>query len=160
MPDPAERHSKHSEDGWGSQPSRSQQRRAAAVEDDRPSPGRKNKAVCKAAHWKGPHQPVLRMRSFARLRLTCRWGHRWNRENPITWNCHHQEYCAGCGKILRDVIPAGECPDKVALTQDIIEGIRRKDREAEERLARWRELRRPVIAPVITGPQGYRKKKA
>jgi hypothetical protein len=155
MPDPYERHGRATGgDVWGPNPSRRQTRAAAAAEPEgkRP-PGKKDPNLCKAAHWKGLHQPRLRIRQYGRQRLQCRWGTSWASDKP-TWHCVHEEFCTGCGKILRAGIPAGECPDFRPITKAEQDAI---DLEIERYTAvRVSRARRRA---VINGPQGYRKRK-
>jgi hypothetical protein len=160
MPDPYERHAR-SPAVWGPLRSRSQQRAAAAAEQVLPEvvpegkrpPAKKDPSLCKAAHWKGPHQPKLRVREYSwRKTPRCRWGIFWRQPEP-SWDCSHEEVCAGCGKVLRTSIGKTECPDFHPITEE--------QRDALEReLERWRQrgaARRR--RPVIDGPQGYRKQK-
>lgn len=157
MPDPYERHGRGTGwDVWGPTPSRHQQRAAAAADDAvKPPPAKKDKDLCKAAHWKGPHQPQLRVREYSwRKTPRCRWGIFWRQPEP-SWECSHEEVCAGCGKVLRISISKTECPDFHPITE--------AERDALEReIERWRERvasRRYQRRPVIDGPQGYRKPK-
>jgi hypothetical protein len=164
MPDPFERYSRANGccEGWDSQPSRSQLRTAAVTADEgqpaKKGRGKKDPALCKAAHWKGPHQPEFRIRDYGyRTHGVCEWRASWFKEEP-GWFCLHEETCAGCGKILRDRLPKQECPD--------FHPIAPQEKAAvEDKIARRSELTaarssRYKRKPVITGPQGYRKRKS
>jgi predicted Fe-S protein YdhL (DUF1289 family) len=161
MPDPFERRSRPNGccEGLYSQPSRSQLRSGAIAADvpgpAKKAPGKKDPALCKAAHWKGPHVPELRMRDFGwHVDIPCRWDVSWFGDEP-RWSCRHEEVCAGCGKVLRVGIGSEECPDWHPMT-----GAERLEVDAE--IARHREHRaaRAERKPVITGPQGYRKRRS
>jgi hypothetical protein len=161
MPDPFERHARSAEDGWGPRPPRSQQRAGAARDDPARArvPGKKDPALCKAAHWKGLHQPGLRLMQWALNRgVGCGWIISWDSDercDTIGYRCSHEEACTGCGRILRDRIPRRECPEYRAATAE-------ERAELEEELARCRAARAGWMRrkPVITGPQGYRRRKA
>lgn len=87
-------------------------------------------------------------------RLGCRWDLSWAGTEP-RWFCDHEEFCAGCGKILRFHLEPGRCPDFHPMTD--------ADRaRVEASLERHRELdaARQARKPVIAGPQGYRKRKS
>jgi len=155
MPDPFERHSRPNGccEGIYSQPPRSQLRAAAVAEPERKRPaGKKDPALCKAAHWKGLHRPVLRRQQpLAGRDLPCTWQAAWTSDEP-SWSCWHDEVCAGCGKVLRVRIGQEECPDFCPITAAELAAI-----EAE--LQRHRQIR-AARRPVIDGPQGYRRKRA
>src|ERR1700733_12244637 len=124
MPDPYERHARPNGygDDFAGRMSRRQARDAAAQEQLHPEvvpqgkrpPGRKDPDLCKAAHWKGPHRPEIRVRANGWLggRRECGWGVSWRAgEMHHAWFCRHEEVCAGCGKTLRgSKISSGECP--------------------------------------------------
>jgi hypothetical protein len=153
------RHGK--DDGWGSLPSRSAERDAHVTGDDpdpaRRPPGRKDRwASCKAAKG-GPHLPVIVYRApVFRADLGCRWHPMWDhaadRFTP-GWLCHHQEQCAGCGKVFRASIPRWECPGWEAAQ------VFAADAEAEADAATARHRARPPRRPPVTGPQGYRRRR-
>lgn len=160
MPSQFERHAR-SKWEWGTSGSRNNEL-ARAVRDDpakKAAPGKKDPSLCKTAHWKGPHQPELRLLTFGwRRAMGCRWAVSWRSKKEPSWDCNHEEVCSGCGKILRISIDKEECPDFHPITADERAAIAAKQAEDEARIAaavaknpnRWRK-------PVITGPQGYRR---
>jgi len=172
MPSEHDRHSRPNGccEGIYSQPSRSQQRGAVIAEQQHPEvvpqgkrpPGKKDPDLCKAAHWKGPHQPALRMKEYGwRSKSACEWTIWWRNPGVISWCCGHEEYCAGCGKILRTRIEDGECPGYHPITAAEVAAIEAKRTEDEARLAAAAASRAPhQRRPVIDGPQGYRRKRA
>ena len=124
MPDPFERRSRPNGccEGFYSQPSRSQLRSGAVAADvrepARKAPAKKDPALCKAAHWKGPHRPqVVRRDPFPGRMGTCEWDVSWSGDKPC-WSCCHEEECSGC----KTCIPL--CPYS-AIT------FRQADRKAE-----------------------------
>jgi hypothetical protein len=156
VPDPFERHARPKDpSGWDGQNPRSA--RAAAANDDVPkrAPGKKDKNLCKAAHWKGPHTPELRMGPvYGRMGSRCGWGVSWHSSGPA-YLCYHEEVCTGCGKVMRISIGKEECPAYAPLTDERRAQIEQQLEESRLRRARWLGRRRPVI----DGPQGYRKPK-
>jgi hypothetical protein len=169
MPDPFERHARPNGygDDWGPRPPRSQQRTAAATEQLHPEiipegkrpPGKKDPDLCKAAHWKGPHRPEIRVRAGGWLggRQECGWGVSWRGgETRHAYFCRHEEVCGGCQKTLRGGrIPASECPLFHAITTEEHAQVEAEIERREARGAR-RAIRRK---PPVTGPQGYRRPK-
>lgn len=155
MPRYLDRHARTKGADWGSEPARSQQRQEAAADDPaQPRPAsRKNPDLCKTAHWKGPHQPVLRKRERNWKKTSCRWAIFWSTPEP-SWECYHEEVCTGCGKLLHISIPAEQCPDFHPITAA-------EQLALEQEIERWQErvTARRLRQPVIDGPQGYRKKK-
>lgn len=157
MPDPFERHSRASSE-WDARPPRSQQRAAAADDDPARSrvPGKKNPDLCKAAHWKEPHRPVIRLDRYADRQ--CKWDiHWWKQE--IAWVCYHEEACAGCGKILRHRIPRDDCPDRFPLPDAERDRLEAWIARRREEIAAWGSRGRRQPKPAITGPQGYRRRR-
>jgi|HubBroStandDraft_1064217.scaffolds.fasta_scaffold436424_2 hypothetical protein len=152
MPDPYERHSRNAWE-WGPNPARSQSRAAAAAEPvvKRP-PAKKDPSRCKAAHWKGPHTPALRRRTYGWRRDTpCRWDVSWAGDSPAYF-CEHEAFCSGCGKVLATTVGFNDCPDSSPLTDE--------QRAALEAEIERRRLRRAArVRRVADGPQGYRKKR-
>lgn len=161
MPKRFERHARTSWE-WGTPGSRSNEL-ARAVKDDpakKAAPGKKDPSLCKATHWKGPHQPGLRLLTFGwRRPITCQWDISWHSKNDEpSWHCNHEEVCSGCGKVLRVGIKNEECPDFHPITTEERTAIEEKEAQNKARIAvavakhpgRWRK-------PVITGPQGYRR---
>ena len=148
-------------DDWGTQPGRSAQRAAAAVEPEKRAPGKKDRDLCKAAHWKGLHQPELRMKSYGWPRKgICLWAVSWRSKNgePV-WHCGHEEYCSGCGKALRASIGDSECPGFREITDADLARIEAERAESEVRVAAARTRNRWRPRPAITGPQGFRRKR-
>jgi hypothetical protein len=154
MPDPYERHSRPGRSDYAdSQPSRSSAKAAAAQEPQgkRP-PGKKNPDLCKAQHWKSGHTGELReVRQYRKKTPGCYWIPSHTGMKPW-WHCCHEKICSGCGKILQYGISPRECPFYHELTASELAAI-----EAET--DRIRNLRKGIMRPRITGPQGYRKKK-
>ena len=158
MPDPFERHAR-SKWEWGTPGARSQEVQAAAADDPEPpkrGPARKNtRDWCKGKvgveHV--PHlvwHPVLWRRGEPDCRWRAGWDSRTGGESAY-WACDHREECERCGKVLRDRIPAAECPAYPGTSED--------HAAAEAEAARIREqiVQRPSRRKVITGPQGYRR---
>jgi hypothetical protein len=161
MPGPFERRSRPngSCEGLYSQPSRSQLRSAAVAADvrepARKAPGKKDPALCKAAHWKGPHKPgLIKNEPLFRREFPCRWDASWTADGP-EWFCYHEERCARCGKVLRSRVGREECPEFRPITDDELAAI-----EAEIKRHEGIRAARAARKPVITGPQGYRKRKS
>lgn len=153
MPDPYERHSR-SRWEWGSPGARSQERAAATQDDPTRNriPGKKNPGLCKGEHWKGPHRTVLEPRYWTWHKGSCGWRPSYNGDAPW-WNCYHHEICEGCGKDFGKVTPA-RCPGYHEITQAEQRAI-----DVEVAAHKQRVAARAVRKRVITGPQGYRKKK-
>jgi hypothetical protein len=172
MPDPYERHARPGKHAFYGEPpkgSRGQLRDAAAQEQLVPEilkegkrpPGKKDPDLCKARHWKGPHTPELRVRApWSRRRadrVSCYWGlPYWSDigQQPL-WYCSHEEHCSGCGKILRTRISDVECPLYHEIIKAEREAIETEAGKIRDQRAKWRYRKRPLI----TGPQGYRKKR-
>lgn len=107
MPDQWERHGKTDE--WGyRQPSRSQQRDAAAHDDptrNKPKSHR-DPALCKHNHW----QPHRRVMTYSRWRGQCGWKKLWRRAEYVPYfACGHHWQCQDCGKHL-GYVAAKDCP--------------------------------------------------
>lgn len=156
MPDQFERHARNADSGWAGNPGRKQSRAAAAADTapKRP-PAKKDKNLCKAAHWKGPHTPELRTRQFGwRKGAKCGWGVSWGGGKPAYF-CHHEAFCTGCGKVTSTSIGFNDCPDSGPLADERRVQIELSIEQSRERLAAYRARRHPVI----DGPQGYRKSK-
>jgi len=156
MPDPYERHARTKDSsGWYDQHPRSARKAAAADDTAKRPPAKKDPGLCKAAHWKEPHRPVLRIRAFIWRRTPlCQWSVDWGRTEP-RWSCAHEEICAGCGKILRTSIGNAECPDFRPVTEAQRLALERETAERQARVKARRYARRPAV----DGPQGYRKPK-
>ena len=162
MPDQHERHAK-SKWEWGSPGARSQEVQAAAADDPEPpkrTPGRKDtRSWCRGKQGV-EHVPELAWHPFLWKpgEPDCRWRAAWSSraggEYVACWMCEHRETCARCGKVLRDRIPAAECPAYPGTPEDRAaaeeEALQIRERVAQ-RQTRWK--------PVITGPQGYRRKR-
>ena len=163
MPGQFERHAK-SKWEWGTPGARSAEVKAAAADDPEPpkrAAARKNtRDWCKgkqgAAHV--PHL-VLHPVFWKRGELYCKWHASWSlrgQEYVACWTCDHREECERCGKVLRSRIAATECPAYPGTPED--------HAAAETEAARIREqvaqmAQRPSRRKVITGPQGYRRKR-
>lgn len=160
------RHGRHARSRWewGSQPSRSADRQAAAAEQipglgevvvKRP-PGKKDKTRCKGNGGRD-HVPELTMGIYWSAR-TCGWKpvfHRRTRTYVAGWGCGHRARCRHCGKVLRESwdLADSECP--------AYPGTREQRAAAEAEAVKWAERshgwhRRK---PPITGQLGYRKPK-
>ena len=146
-------------DSWGPVRGRGAEVSAAVASDPEPPkrpPGRKNtRDWCRGKESRA-HVPVIVFRPPVFRRhppRTCEWGHGLIREE-IGWQCHHEEHCRSCGKILRSRLAVDECPgypgsaEQKAAAQAQLEAVLAG-------VAAWRARRRPVI----TGPQGYRRKR-
>lgn len=150
------RHSRSKWD-WGTEPSRSAERSAAVTAEEqdptRTSPGRKDRwSYCKPAH--GPHTPTIVKPPVGGKARSCGWGPEWSardREWEPGWRCFHQHECNMCGKFFR-FLGGEECPDWRPLTVADEQAISARNAELMER-----RMRR---TPVITGPQGYRRRRA
>ena len=162
MPRRFERHARSAWE-WGTPGSRSAEL-ARAVSDDpagKAPPGKKNRDLCKAAHWRGPHQPELRMREYGwRRAAVCLWAVSWrSRDGEPSWHCGHEEVCTGCGKVLRLRIEDAECPGFHPITDAEREAIEAKRAEHEARVAAARARSRRQPKPPVTGKQGFRRKR-
>jgi hypothetical protein len=162
MPKRFERHARGNFD-WGTPGSRHDE--LARAVSDHPAgkaPGKKDPSLCKAAHWKGPHQPELRMQVYSwRRTVGCGWALSWRRKgDELSWHCAHEEVCTGCGKVLRIGISGQECPDFHPITDGERTAIEAKRAEDEARIAAARAQSRWQPKPVVTGRQGYRKKRS
>jgi hypothetical protein len=125
------------------------------------APGKKDRDLCKAAHWKAPHQPRLRMQVLGwRRTVGCKWGASWrSKDGEPSWHCAHEEACSGCGKVLRLSIGAEECPGFHPITAGERAAIEAKRAEDAARAAAARARSRRQPRPPITGKQGFRRKR-
>jgi hypothetical protein len=154
VPDPYERHARAKDSsGWENQSPRSARAAAAAEPVAKRPPARKDPDLCKATHWKAPHEPKFVLREHSWKRTGCRWSISWTRVYP-EWFCLHEKRCAGCGKVLSVFVGQDQCPDFHEMTA---EEQLELDRDVEKMQERWRA--RGWRKPVIDGPQGYRKQK-
>ncbi|HEY1705536.1 MAG TPA: hypothetical protein VGG75_38110 [Trebonia sp.] len=154
------RFERHARSAWerGTPGSRRDEVARAVTEPAAKAPGKKDRDLCKAAHWKGPHQPQLRMRVYPGPRPgRCQWSAGWRSNGKLAWYCDHQEVCAGCGKVLRSWIGATECPDFHEVTAAERAVIEEKRAEAEAQVTAQRS--RWPRKPPVTGRQGYRRKR-
>ena len=87
----------------------------------------------------------------------CKWGITWRKPGGPSWCCGHEEFCSGCGKILRTKIEAAECPGYHPITADERAAVEAERAEDEARVAATRARNRWQPRPPIPGPQGYRK---
>lgn len=161
MPRRFERHARSAWE-WGTPGSRSSEL-ARAVSDDpaAKAPGKKDRDLCKAAHWRGPHQPGLRMREYSwRRPAACLWAVSWrSKDGEPSWHCGHEEVCTGCGKILRLSVGDRDCPDYHAITAGEREAIEAERAEDEARVAAARARNRRQPRPPVTGKRGFRRKR-
>jgi hypothetical protein len=154
MPDPYDRHARPGKwwGYYGGQPARTQTRARAAKEPDgkRP-PGKKDPDLCKGQHWKSTHTPEIGL-GKTRYKTVCGW--RVDYKDETYWFCLHVLTCSGCGKDFGGVFMK-QCPLYHDVTPAEQAWIGKEIEERKERRARWKIHHRPVI----TGPQGYRKKR-
>jgi hypothetical protein len=147
---------------WGPPGSRSDDLRRA-VDDDpaAKTPGKKDPNRCKGNHG-GPHIPVIALHHETpedEFRSRCRWSPMWSRKDKglvVGWHCEHEERCAKCGLIFERFVGRDRCPvfpgtgqQKAVAGQELFERAERR------RTAPSRGRRKPVIS----GPQGYRRKR-
>lgn len=161
MPGQFERHAR-SKWEWGMPGPRSQEVQAAAADDPEPpkrAPARKDtRHYCKGKPGVEHVPHLVRHPLFWRRDDPgCRWQASWTTRDggyAACWACDHREECERCGKVLRDHIPAAECPAYPGIPEDRAaaeeEALRIRERVAG-RQSRWK--------PVITGPQGYRRRR-
>jgi hypothetical protein len=155
---------------WGTPPSRSAERSQAAAEDVREpakrAPARKDtRAWCRGKAGV-EHVPVIAVDHTAPHFGTsprCEWKALWDWKADayhVGWTCPHHEICDVCKKVLRDrwTVPSRECPaypGDPAQRAAVEASIPELERQQQERLARRRMPRKPVI----TGPQGFRRRR-
>lgn len=157
---------------WGTPPSRSAERSQAVAEDVREpakkAPARKDtRSWCKGKVGTG-HVPAIVVDHaypfrFDRRTTGCHWRVGWSSDKAadiVFWGCLHHELCANCGKVLRDrwSLPSAECPAYPGSPEQRAEAEAELI-ETEKRRAEWEGKRRTRKRP-ITGPQGYRRKRA
>lgn len=164
MPQEHDRHAQ-SKWEWGSEPSRSAQRAAAAAEPDRRTPGRKDRRRWCRGKPGAEHVPELTVVSSFTPRGqpgSCYWAPRYYArrgspplsEQPVSWSCVHRETCAACGKVLRERcdLKTEECP--------LYPGDPAQRRAAEAKAAEWAGAR-PIKPwrrkPPPDGPSHYRR---
>lgn len=151
MPQQFERHSR-SRWEWGKPPGRADEVRLAASDDPDPAkrpPGRKDtRTWCKGKQGRA-HTPALIPDPWP-WRHGCAWYPSWTVAGTANWSCQHREVCTACGKVLRHRISDSECPAYPGDPAQKAEAVRKSS------APRFSYRRRRVI----TGPQGYRKKKA
>jgi hypothetical protein len=152
MPKRFERHARSAWE-WGTPGSRRDETARAVgeqvVPEGKQSPGKKNRYLCKGAHWKSPHQPEIVKRVAGPSLLPCHWWTTWRGE-PY-WLCTHEEHCVGCGKVLRSSVPAEQCPEYHPMTAA-------ERAEHQSRVTALRERRSRRRKQLITGKQGFRRK--
>jgi hypothetical protein len=155
---------------WDTPPSRSAERSQAAAEDVREpakkAPGRKDTRAWCRGKVGVEHVPVIAVdHTIPALKggPRCEWKASWDwkaQAYATWWYCPHHEVCGKCGKVLRERrdILSRECPDypgdpdqRAAVEASIPELEKRR----RERGVRW-----PYRKPVITGPQGFRRRRA
>lgn len=162
MPGQFERHARGKWE-WTLPGSRSAEVRTAAADDPEPArrpPGRKNtRAWCKGKQGVG-HVPQLVWHPvlWGLGDPSCRWRPSWltpDGEYAACWSCNHREECARCGKVLRAGVLRSECPAYPG-TPEQHTAAEVEAAAIRERIAQRRAVPR---RPVITGPQGYRRKR-
>lgn len=176
MPQEHERHSKNAWEWMGNQPSRSQQRDAAAHDDPAHSstPSKVKKGKCKGPDgWHAEHELVfVRERDHLGREIVqpCSWKAAgvWQRGNRRykyvpKWTCTHEERCARCNHLERasyELKKATDCPDYAGqpVPDDVTRDCEYKQAESDRRHAAW-IVRRAAAKSRIKGPQGYRKAK-
>lgn len=154
---------------WDQNPSRSAELGAAVAAD--PDPSRTAPAVKDTRRWcRGKpgrvHKPEIVRTHLGWQPAVCKWAGRHDFRllrqgrdedgTTVGWVCYHEERCSACGKVLRSSweLRRVECPVFPGSAEQKAEA----EREAAEYPERWRSQRRP--RRVITGPQGYRRKRA
>jgi hypothetical protein len=162
----SERHAR-SKDCYDAQPSRSAERADAATAGEREpttrAPARKDtRSWC---HGKpgNAHVPVLTSEAGTPQDPGCRWSESFiwpGGTYGACWKCRHREECARCGKILRvrSELADAECPDypgDPAEREAAEAAAAQRARSWSHLLSRYRQYRKPVI----TGPQGYRRRR-
>jgi hypothetical protein len=153
MPDPYERHARTKDSsGWENQNPRSARAVAAAEPEVKRPPAKKDKDLCKAQHWKGPHTPVFEKKDSSwRKNYTCSWRTGWSHDRVPEWHCVHEEVCSGCGKVLNSWLLGERCPDYHLITEE-------EQALLEAEIERW-NLRRVARVRPPKERTGYRKKK-
>jgi hypothetical protein len=163
MPKRFERHARSKSGGWETSGSRSGET-VRAVNDDpvrKSAPGRKDPGRCKGNRG-GPHIPAIVLRDPVpddEFEDRCRWSPVWSRdagEDVAGWHCEHERKCVKCGLIFRSRIGCDDCP--------VYPGTPGQRAAAEQEAAAWNEGRRDREQtwrrkPVITGPQGFRRRR-
>jgi hypothetical protein len=159
MPRRFERHAR-SKDSWESPPGRAAERGTAAAEHDRPAP--RPKARKDTRSWcRGKtgveHTGTLVLQVAGPRPLECCWRHRFLGDREIRWECWHREACARCGRVLREPwqLEDSECPAWPGSGEQRAAA----EREAARSVERWREWQ-AQRRPVVTGPQGYRRRRS
>jgi hypothetical protein len=153
-----------------SQPSRSHEL-ASAVTDDparEKAPGRQKRGECKGPDgWHTTHDPVITwaLDQLGREDRDCGWRPFgcWDKLLRVyayvpAWTCRHEEKCQRCSHLITQSYSMKQrCPlfTGQPVPASVLADCERKEAEAAERTSNWRWARKPVI----TGPQGYRKRK-
>lgn len=177
MPDPNERHGRGSWE-WATFPARSQQRARAAGDDParKALPSKVKKGKCKGPDGWHPEHDLAFVMSRTRQGTEarpCGWGavqvRPWNDgQYEARWCCRHEERCARCDHLEREGHQVSQgCPDfalhaassGTAPPAAVVAEAVRKTRESRERRAEWTASRLGG-RPAVTGPQGYRKRRA
>lgn len=164
MPDPFERHSRHVERDWGSQPSRAQARAAAAEEPDVTPRGQKDRwARCKANHG-GPHD--LQLRLLRGGKLPCGWVPGWDKKarawsaSEPAWSCGHGIVCRHCGKIAASYLDCRESCPAYPGTPAQREAATRIAVARNDHAAAWRAKRaQGKVKPPPPGTSRFRRKR-
>jgi hypothetical protein len=158
MPGQHERHAR-SKWEWGSPGARSAEVQAAAADD--PEPARRGKGRKDTRRWcrgkEGTEHVLVWIPGGWRGREhPCEWTYQYARREhgfTIRWWCRHEVRCSVCKKVLRSRIPEEDCPDYPGLAGQ----KERAQAEGAEVQARFEE--RQSGRRVITGPQGFRRKR-
>ena len=170
MPRRLERHAR-GKGVWDSAPSRSAELQQAARADPDPakrSPARKDtRSWCKG---KAGREHVLhlvlvpdRLSWRAGKAQVCEWASAWGidgQEYRLGWACRHREECAACGRIFREHydLKGEECPAYPGDPGQRAEAQAEVGRD-QEQCASWPAAAPRWRRPVITGPQGYRRRR-
>lgn len=90
------------------------------------------------------------------FRARCRWGPLWSLEEQeltVAWYCEHERHCKYCGLVFTRRVSDEDCP--------AYPGTEEQRAVAGQQAFERNEARRamPRRKPVITGRQGYRKRK-
>jgi hypothetical protein len=150
---------------WVTEPGRAEERREAAAEPAKQPPGKKDtRQWCKGKPGREHQRGNLVLKRWGHGDRGCGWRPYWahdkgdwdNGEYKVQWECWHRDTCGECGKVLRDQVPARECPDYPG-TGEQKAAAEREAREWAERRAEHR--RRWGRKKPVTGPSHYRKKR-
>ena len=166
MPRRFERH-KRTKWEWGL-PARSGEVREAARADPDPAkraPARKDtKSWCRGKEGREHVLHLVLVPDYlSRRAKVCEWASAWSidgQEYRLGWVCMHREECVNCGRIFREHydLKGEECPAYPGDAAQRAEAEAQVGRDEEQR-ASWLASRPHWRRPVITGPQGYRRRR-